>query len=85
LRASSPVFVVGGAVLLKAVDDRLDVAERLARRLRDPRQPGKIDDELNEWVWRRVYGIACGYADCDDGAPPPREAGLVPRWPEGGA
>src|SRR5213593_2087501 len=56
-----------GAVL-KALDDRLEVTERLARSLRDSRQPGKIDHELIELVRQRVYGIACGYADCNDAA-----------------
>ena len=44
------------------------MTERLARSLRDPRQPGKIDHELIELVRQRVYGIACGYADCNDAA-----------------
>ena len=58
----------GGALVLKALDDRLGVSERLARSLRDPRQPGKIDHEVLELVRQRVYGIACGYADCNDAA-----------------
>jgi DDE family transposase len=58
----------GGALLLKALDDRLGVTERLARSLRDPRQPGKVTHELIELVRQRVYGIACGYADCNDAA-----------------
>jgi Transposase DDE domain group 1 len=58
----------GGALLLKALDDRLGVTERLARSLRDPRQPGKIDHALVELVRQRVYGIACGYADGNDAA-----------------
>jgi hypothetical protein len=56
----------GGAVLLKALDDRLGVTERLASSLSDPRQPGKVEHELLELVRQRVYGIACGYADCND-------------------
>jgi len=44
------------------------VTERLARSLRDPRQSGKIDHELIELVRQRVYGITCGYADCNDAA-----------------
>jgi len=58
----------GGALLLKALDDRLGVTERLARSLRDPRQSVKIDHELIELVRQRVYGITCGYADCNDAA-----------------
>ncbi len=58
----------GGALLLKALDDRLGVTERLAHSLTDPRQPGKVEHELIELVRQRVYGIACGYADCNDAA-----------------
>ncbi|MGH7357472.1 MAG: IS1380 family transposase [Candidatus Rokuibacteriota bacterium] len=58
----------GGALLLKALDDRLGVTARLARSLRDGRQAGKIDHALIELVRQRVYGIACGYADCNDAA-----------------
>ena len=58
----------GGAVLLKALDDRLGVTERLAHSLSDPRQSGKVEHELIELVRQRVYGIACGYADCNDAA-----------------
>jgi hypothetical protein len=58
----------GGAVLLKALDERLDVTERLAASLTDRRQPGKVQHDLLELVRQRVYGIACGYADCNDAA-----------------
>jgi hypothetical protein len=58
----------GGAVLLKALDDRLGVTARLAASLIDRRQPAKVQHELIELVRQRVYGIACGYADCNDAA-----------------
>jgi hypothetical protein len=58
----------GGAVLLKALDDRLGVTRRLAASLTDRRQPGKVQHELIELVRQRVYGIACGYADGNDAA-----------------
>jgi len=58
----------GGALVLKALDDRLGVTQRLAESLRDPRQPGKIDHEWLELVRQRVYGLACGYADRNDAA-----------------
>jgi Transposase DDE domain group 1 len=58
----------GGAVLLKALDDRLGVTRRLTASLGDGRQPGKVQHELIELVRQRVYGIACGYADCNDAA-----------------
>ena len=58
----------GGALLLKALDDRLDLTPRLAAALTDRRQPGKIQHDLLALVRQRVYGIACGYADCNDSA-----------------
>jgi hypothetical protein len=58
----------GGAVLLKALDDRLGLTGQLAASLIDRRQPGKVQHELIELVRQRVYGIACGYADCNDSA-----------------
>ena len=58
----------GGAVLLKALDDRLGLTARLAASLTDRRQVGKVEHELIELVRQRVYGIACGYADCNDAA-----------------
>ena len=58
----------GGAVLLRAADGRLGLTERLAACLRDHRQPGKVEHELHELFRQRVFGIACGYADCNDAA-----------------
>jgi hypothetical protein len=58
----------GGAVLLKALDDRLGLTARLAASLTDRRQASKVAHELIELVRQRVYGIACGYADCNDAA-----------------
>jgi Transposase DDE domain group 1 len=58
----------GGALLLKALDDRLGLTQRLTASLTDRRQAGKVQHELIELVRQRVYGIACGYADCNDAA-----------------
>jgi hypothetical protein len=58
----------GGAILLKAVDDRLGLTWRLASVLRDGRQPGKVAHPLRDLLRQRVFGLACGYADCNDAA-----------------
>lgn len=58
----------GGAVLLKAADRRLRLTEALAACLKDERQPGKVDHEIEELLAQRVFGIACGYADANDAA-----------------
>jgi Transposase DDE domain group 1 len=58
----------GGAILLKAADQRLRLTEALAQCLVDPRQPGKIEHEGEELLAQRIYGIACGYADANDAA-----------------
>jgi hypothetical protein len=56
----------GGALLLKAVDDRLSLTWRLASTIRDGRQPGKVAHPLRDLLRQRVFGLACGYADCND-------------------
>lgn len=58
----------GGAVLLKACDERLRLTERLAACFRDERQPGKLTHTLHDLIRQRVFAIACGYADCNDAA-----------------
>jgi hypothetical protein len=58
----------GGALLLKAIDEQLGLTQRLAAGLTDRRQAGKVEHALLELVRHRVFGIACGYADCNDAA-----------------
>ncbi len=58
----------GGAVLVKAVDRQLGVTDAVARCLHDPRQPGKVQHEVLELVRQRIFGLVCGYGDCNDAA-----------------
>jgi hypothetical protein len=58
----------GGAVLLKAVDGALGVTAMVAGCLRDRRQRGKVQHDVLELVRQRVFGLVCGYADCNDAA-----------------
>jgi hypothetical protein len=58
----------GGAILLKAVDDRLGLTWRLASAIRDRRQASKVAHPLRDLLRQRVFGLACGYADCNDAA-----------------
>ena len=58
----------GGAVLLKACDERLGLSSAMALCLRDARQQGKVDHSYQEIFQQRMFGIACGYADGNDAA-----------------
>jgi hypothetical protein len=58
----------GGAILLKGIDTQLGLTKRLAEGLMDGRQPGKVQHQTVELVRQRVFGLACGYADCNDAA-----------------
>jgi hypothetical protein len=58
----------GGAILLKAVDERLGLTARLAGCLREWRQAGKIEHDLPTLIRQRCYGLACGYPDGNDAA-----------------
>jgi hypothetical protein len=58
----------GGAVLLKACDERLGISAAIAACFRDGRQQGKVDHSYREIFQQRMFGIACGYADGNDAA-----------------
>src|SRR5881409_2960146 len=58
----------GGLVLLKAIDTHLELTKRLAGCFVDGRQPGKVRHQTLELLRQRVFGLACGYADCNDAA-----------------
>jgi hypothetical protein len=78
----------GGAILLRACDDRLGLTQRLARCIVDTRQAGKVEHSIRDLVRQRLYGIACGYADCNDAerlAQDPIQKLLIGRDPLSGA
>jgi hypothetical protein len=56
------------AGLLKSLDDRLGLSEYLALCVRDERQLGKIEHTVHDLIRQRMFGIACGYASCNDAA-----------------
>ena len=58
----------GGAVLLKSLDTQLQLTKRVAACLLDGRQAGKVQHATLELLRQRVFGIACGYVDCNDAA-----------------
>lgn len=58
----------GGAILLSPVDQRLGLTGALASCLSDSRDPAKVKHSLLDLLRQRVFGIACGYEDCNDTA-----------------
>ena len=58
----------GGAVLLKACDEKLKLSTTLASCLSDDRQQSKVTHSLEELFQQRLCAIACGYADGNDAA-----------------
>jgi hypothetical protein len=58
----------GGVVLLKALDDQLQLTDQLAGCLVDRRDPDKIRHPLRDLLRQRIFGLACGYEDANDAA-----------------
>jgi len=58
----------GGAILLKACDERLGLSAAMASCLQDDRQQAKVEHSYQEIFQQRMFGIACGYADGNDAA-----------------
>jgi len=56
----------GGLLLLREVDRRLRLTERMAAVLHDPRDPDLITHPLVDLLRQRVYGIVHGYEDLND-------------------
>lgn len=56
----------GGVLLLRGVERRLGIAERLAGCMADRRDPTRIDHTLGEMLRLRMFLIAAGYEDADD-------------------
>jgi Transposase DDE domain group 1 len=55
-----------GVPLLADIERRLEIAERLARCLTDPRSPERVHHTLPEMIRFRMLLIAAGYADAND-------------------
>ena len=58
----------GGAILLKGIDTHWGLTQGLTECLDDPRQAGKVRHQTLELLRPRLFGLACGYADCNDAA-----------------
>src|SRR6266849_6172355 len=58
----------GGALLLKAADQKLRLSSALAACLIDDRQATKVKHSLTDLFRQRIYGLASGYADANDAA-----------------
>jgi hypothetical protein len=58
----------GGVVLLKALDDRLQLTDKLAACLPDRRDPDNVRHAVRDLLRQRIYGLACGYEDAHDAA-----------------
>ena len=78
----------GGAVLLKAAEQRYGLIDGMAECLRDRRQAGKIRHPVRDLLAQRVFGLACGYPDANDAdrlAEDPIQKLLLDRDPITGA
>ena len=77
-----------GILLLAAVEQRLGIAERLAKCIEDPRAPERVRHGLAEMIRYRALLIAAGYPDandCDALKSDPAFKMAVGRLPESGA
>ena len=56
----------GGALLLRQVDRKIHLLDRLASCFVDGRSPLLVIHQLSEMLAQRIYGLALGYADLND-------------------
>lgn len=55
-----------GVLLLRELDERLGLTQRLAACIWDWRDESRIDHSVLDLLRQRIYQIACGYEDCND-------------------
>jgi hypothetical protein len=53
----------GGVLLVRQVDRRLGLTQRLSELLPDRRDPDRITHSLETLLQQRLYGLALGYED----------------------
>jgi len=56
----------GGSLLLREVDRRIKLVDRLAACFTDTRSQDRIEHTVPEMLAQRVYGLALGYEDLND-------------------
>jgi hypothetical protein len=56
----------GGGLLLREVDRRLHLIDRLTACFTDYRRPDQVEHQVGELVAQRLYGLALGYEDLND-------------------
>lgn len=56
----------GGAILLREVDRRINLLDRVDQLIPDPRDPLHIEHDQRTLLAQRVLGIACGWEDLND-------------------
>ncbi|MER9573712.1 IS1380 family transposase [Mesorhizobium opportunistum] len=56
----------GGVMLLAAAERRLQLADRLAAAIHDPRDPQRVRHAMADILRARIFAIACGYEDAND-------------------
>lgn len=56
----------GGVVLLASAERCLQLADRLAAAIHDPRDPARVKHAMADILRARIFAIACGYEDAND-------------------
>lgn len=56
----------GGALVLKALEEKTSIVRRFAACFEDYRNPDQIEHPLLDLIAQRVYGLALGYEDLND-------------------
>jgi len=56
----------GGGLLLREVNRRLGLLERLGDCFTDHRNPNSVEHSVHDLVAQRIYGLALGYEDLND-------------------
>ena len=65
-----------GALLLREIDQELDLSSSIAKHIKDQRDPRLITHQLETLIKQRLFGIALAYEDLNDHNELRKDAGL---------
>jgi hypothetical protein len=65
-KPTKPKGSIGGALLLREVEARIRIIERLAGQFVDHRNPDLIEHSVRELIGQRVYALVLGYEHLND-------------------
>ncbi|RZW40832.1 MAG: IS1380 family transposase [Flavobacteriaceae bacterium] len=65
-----------GALVLREVDNKLNLTASMAKHIKDPRDPNRVDHQVQTMLKQRIFGLSLAYEDLNDHTPLRKDIGF---------